>query len=74
MTGPVSALQQATPPERTGASAAGQALGSRRRETTPVGGDGGRRESGSGGFEPNPLGDRGGMRPPSVNPGNTAQT
>jgi hypothetical protein len=45
-----------------------------REETTPVGGDGGRRESGSGGCEPNPLGNRGGMQPPSANQGNTTQT
>jgi hypothetical protein len=40
----------------------------------PSGETGVANESGSGGFEPNPLGGSGGMQPPSVNPGNTAKT
>jgi predicted MFS family arabinose efflux permease len=39
----------------------------------PSGETGVANESGSGGFEPNPLGDSGGMQSPSVNPGNTAK-
>lgn len=44
------------------------------RRRPPSGETGVADESGSGGFEPNPLGGSGGMQPPSVNPGNTVKT
>ncbi len=46
----------------------------RRRDDPRRGRRGPPNESGSGGFEPNPLGGSGGMQPPSVNPGNTGKT
>jgi MFS family permease len=44
------------------------------RRRPPSGETGVADESGSGGFEPNPLGGSGGMQPPSVNQGNTVKT
>lgn len=50
------------------------AVGLMQRGRPPSGETGVANESGSGGFEPNPLGDSGGMQSPSVNQGNTAKT
>ena len=44
------------------------------RGRPPSGETGVANESGSGGFEPNPLGGSGGMQPPSVIRGNTDKT
>ena len=56
------------------AGAVAAATLARRRDDPRRGRRGPPNESGSGGFEPNPLGGSGGMQPPSVNPGNTGKT